>query len=156
LTVKDDRESLSPDLHLNYATALKFEQDFAKCLQHLFIASKLDPHFFDAKERYESLCIYLKHFSEAIQRKGRLKSKRLVEFQKALSNIPSNKSTQQQQLLSRRVYRNNAARDSDDRKEEKELTECDFESLHEGPNENVYIVGKVCGIVPNPDSVPFI
>lgn len=34
------------------------------------------------------------------------------------------------------------------------LKEADFGSIHEGLNEDVVIVGRVVGIVPNPEAIP--
>uniref|UniRef100_F1L7P0 Tetratricopeptide repeat protein 5 n=1 Tax=Ascaris suum TaxID=6253 RepID=F1L7P0_ASCSU len=139
LTLGD--EHLSADLHLNYATALKFDQDYGKCLEHLHIACTRDPEFFDAKERYEGLCLFLTRLSEAVERKGKLKAKRLLEFQKSLSKTEPNHS----QPISMRL--------ADGGK--RTLKEADFGSIHEGLNEDVVIVGRVVGIVPNPEAIPF-
>uniref|UniRef100_A0A914ZXA2 Tetratricopeptide repeat protein 5 OB fold domain-containing protein n=1 Tax=Parascaris univalens TaxID=6257 RepID=A0A914ZXA2_PARUN len=139
LTLGD--EYLSADLHLNYATALKFDQDYRKCLEHLHIACTRDPEFFDAKERYEGLCIFLARLSEAVERKGKLKTKRLLEFQKSLSQIEPNRS----RAISMRLADG----------EKRTLKEADFGSIREGLNEDVVIVGKVVGVVPNPDAIPF-
>ncbi|VDM39908.1 unnamed protein product [Toxocara canis] len=139
LTIDEGR--LNADLHLNYATALEFEQDYARCLRHMHIASSSDPELFGAKEKYETLCSFLMRLSEAVRRKGKLKAKRLLEFQRSLSK------TECSQYQSFSVRSKNS--------EKRASREADFDSLHEGLNENIIIAGKVVGIVPNPDSIPF-
>ncbi|EJW84858.1 hypothetical protein WUBG_04231 [Wuchereria bancrofti] len=60
----------SPDLHLNYSTALKFIQNYGECLKHLKIANAYDPGFLETKGRLETLLSFLKQINSQVQRKA--------------------------------------------------------------------------------------
>lgn len=68
--VKLGNKRCNPSLHLNYATALQYDQDYVACLKHLRIACMYDPNFGNAKEYSQTLSSFLENVNASVKRKG--------------------------------------------------------------------------------------
>lgn len=134
-------EYRNPDLHLNYGTALKYCQDYSRCLDHFRTACEYDPSFTSAKENLHALSSFLIRLNEAVERKGKLKAKRLAEYQKSLHSSDLG------------IYQEGSCFPKGIQFAKfKEIT-C--ASLKEGSNPGTVFCGKVVGIVSNSEGVPF-
>ncbi|EFO26739.1 TTC5 protein [Loa loa] len=131
----------SPDLHLNYSTALKFVQNYGECLKHLKIATIYDPGFLEAKERQEILLSFLKQVNGHVQKKGKLTTKKMRHFKSSISDEdfgvyckkPFKKESGKIEILRTVLFR----------------------ELNEGINGDVVICGKVIAIILNTEVIPY-
>ncbi|KAK6107555.1 Tetratricopeptide repeat family protein [Brugia pahangi] len=131
----------SPDLHLNYSTALKFIQNYGECLKHLKIANVYDPGFLETKGRLETLLSFLKQINSQVQRKGRLSAKKMKHFRSSISNEDFG------------VYCKKAFKKRSGKIEI--LRTVLFKELKEGINDDVVICGKVVAIILNTEVIPY-
>lgn len=81
MALSKGNEYLNPDLHANYATALKFTQDYASCIKHLKDACTYDPSCGETKETLQSLSSFLLQLNEAVKRKGIFKKLMVIHDQ---------------------------------------------------------------------------
>ncbi|CAI5438861.1 unnamed protein product [Caenorhabditis angaria] len=93
--LKCDDQKRNPELHMNYATTLRYCEQFFKSIVHLKEACRLDPrNMLNSKEKLDNLLLYLEKLNDMIHRQGRLKTKRIESFAEALKNelCPTNAS----------------------------------------------------------------
>ncbi|MFH4976662.1 hypothetical protein AB6A40_003371 [Gnathostoma spinigerum] len=125
-----------PELHINYASALKFDQRYAECLKHLKLAYKYNPGMVECQERLHNLNSFLVRTNEAVRRKGRIKPKRLADMLKSMK-AEDDLATVDSLFMHKGIP----------------AEVKPFSSLHEGLNRGVIIYGKVVGAVPVDDEV---
>ncbi|PAV88018.1 hypothetical protein WR25_20273 [Diploscapter pachys] len=127
-----------PNIHLNLATSLKYEEQYHDAMHHLNIACKFDPcNSLGSINKRETLKKYLEKVFAIFDKKGKLKPKRLQSLCESLtSSEPSPFSTMRSSssLL-------------------KPAT-SGLNSLSLGQNKGVYIVAKVIATVPHEEIVP--
>uniref|UniRef100_A0A915PUM3 Cell division cycle protein 27 homolog n=1 Tax=Setaria digitata TaxID=48799 RepID=A0A915PUM3_9BILA len=131
----------SPDLHLNYSTALKFNQNYEECLKHLKIATVYDPGFLEARGRLETLISFLKQIDNHVRRKGKLSAKKMQHFKASLCDADFG------------IYREKPFKKKSGNLEM--LKAVSFRELKEGVNSDVVICGKVIAVIPNPEVIPY-
>ncbi|MCP9262404.1 Tetratricopeptide repeat protein 5 [Dirofilaria immitis] len=130
----------SPDLHLNYSTALKFSQNYGECLKHMKIATMYDPRFLEAKERLEALLLFLKQINSNVRKKGKLSAKKMQNFKTSISDKDFG-------IYCKEPFKKKNG-------DIEILKAISFRELKEGINSDVVICGKVIAIVLNPEVVP--
>ncbi|CAD6197846.1 unnamed protein product [Caenorhabditis auriculariae] len=130
-------QTRNPELHLNFATALRYREDFGSALQHLKEAVKLDPRdSLNSRQRLTALVNYLEKFSDAVEKKGRLKMKRLQTLVAALQASTC------------------AFIQSSEAKNSLAVATKSIDDLQIGPNLNTIIHAKIVATIPHDDIVP--
>jgi hypothetical protein len=61
---------INPDLHVNFAEALIYKQDYPYALTNLTRAIEIEPHFETALERLDLLRTFLYRMNDCLIRKG--------------------------------------------------------------------------------------
>ncbi|VDM99179.1 unnamed protein product [Thelazia callipaeda] len=128
-------------LHYNYSTVLKFNQEYRECLNHLMFATLCDPRFSPAKEELEAIVSYLHRINLQVQRKGKLSSKKVQQFQNAICNNDYG------------IYLKQRVRDKNG--QEKMLKAVSLQDLKEGVNDGVVICTRIIAVIPNHETVPY-
>ncbi|XP_033113098.1 tetratricopeptide repeat protein 5-like [Anneissia japonica] len=77
---KDPVANCNPDLHFNRATLYKYQEEYEEALVDYARASALDPTWTEPKEKMEQLVIYLSKIQDLVEKKGKLKPKRLQQL----------------------------------------------------------------------------
>ncbi|EGT34160.1 hypothetical protein CAEBREN_24569 [Caenorhabditis brenneri] len=78
-----------PEVHINMATCLKFMERYDEALVSLEQAAEYDArNDLETREKLNSFVNYLTKFSDAVQKKGRMKPKRLMEMVNDLKKSP--------------------------------------------------------------------
>ncbi|XP_064466687.1 tetratricopeptide repeat protein 5-like [Ornithodoros turicata] len=82
--LEDPKMVYSPDLHYNYAMALRHQEDYQNALKNFHRSSVLDPYWTAPKEKSQYLLKYLTNVDEMIKSKGQTKQRKI---QTMLANI---------------------------------------------------------------------
>ncbi|CAB3407508.1 unnamed protein product [Caenorhabditis bovis] len=78
------------ELFANFATALRYQEDFVGAVEQMRNARRHDPRdAIDSSRRLRALCEYLEKFADAVEKKGKLKAKRLVSM---IDSLPASSS----------------------------------------------------------------
>ncbi|XP_043914397.1 tetratricopeptide repeat protein 5 [Protopterus annectens] len=80
----DKTASSNPDLHLNRATLLKYEEDFQGALEGFSHAAALDPAWEEPPLRERQLLDFLDRLTALVTSKGKVKAKKLQHLQSSL------------------------------------------------------------------------
>lgn len=78
---------INPDLHVNYAEALTYKQNYLAALTNLTRAIEIEPHFETALERLDLLRTFLFRLNDCIVRKGMWCFNKFYEFNSILAKI---------------------------------------------------------------------
>ena len=81
---KDPKMKYQPDLFYNQAVAMKYEEDYEKCLDRLEKARRLEPDWRAPKATQESLIAYLDTVDNFVRTRGKTKEKKLGQMLKML------------------------------------------------------------------------
>ncbi|KAI6182392.1 Tetratricopeptide repeat protein 5-like isoform X2 [Aphelenchoides bicaudatus] len=121
---------INPDLHVNFAEALTYKQNYPAALENLTRAIEIEPHFETALERLDLLRTFLFRLDDCITRKGKMPSKKI----KALVN-----SLEPGRYES--VHPN--------------LTHSPISELNEGENPQKFVCLKIVGVISHSNQIPF-
>lgn len=89
----DSSLKCNPDLHYNWAIALKYDENYRIALENLEKALKYDPLWNDPKEQLDSLVKHLDNMQTLISKKGKLKARKIKDLlstlKKEIADTPS-------------------------------------------------------------------
>jgi len=76
----DDLLKCNPDLHYNWAMALKYDENYRLALENLEKALRYDPLWNEPKEQLDLLMKHLDNMQNLIARKGKLKTRKIRDL----------------------------------------------------------------------------
>ncbi|XP_046842823.1 tetratricopeptide repeat protein 5-like [Xenia sp. Carnegie-2017] len=137
----DSVSACNPDLHFNRAVVYRYQEEYKLSIEGFKKALLYDPTWEDPIKLQERLLNYLGNITDLIQNKGKLKPKRLMSMLHGFKDAdlgPYNGGS----------YTSNSGQNI-------KLKHVTLPMLKCGLNENQVIVGKVVGIVPYDEPIPF-
>ncbi|XP_028392755.1 tetratricopeptide repeat protein 5-like [Dendronephthya gigantea] len=137
----DTVSACNPDLYFNRAMVYRYQEEYKLCLDGFQKALVYDPAWEDAIQLQKQLLSYLQNISDLIQNKGRLKAKRLNTMMSSLKESDLGP-------YAGGNYTSNSGQTVT-------LEQVMLSSLNVGLNANKVISGKVVGIVPYDEPIPF-
>ncbi|KAL1506730.1 hypothetical protein ABEB36_006037 [Hypothenemus hampei] len=131
----------SPHLHYNKAINFKYQEYFKLALESFHEACRYNPLWEVPRQKENELVMYLKNIQELVNKKGKLKPKKLQQ-------IVGSIDVKQLGLYGGEGFVNSVG-------EKITLKETPYDNLTPGPNENTVILGKVICSIRTEDNVPF-
>lgn len=89
----DESLKCNPDLHYNWSMALKYDENYRLALENFEKAMKYDPLWNEPKEQLDSLIKHLDNMQNLIEKKGKLKSRKIKKLLSALKKENEKLST---------------------------------------------------------------